>query len=144
MQRLQKSATREEALAQQQAGDVFRQKAAAPVAAPEPERVTMDLGEEVIPLARVDPSDPRFSYRKVDEGYEVTRTDLPERAPSIARPGTRAYRSIEGVLAGREPLAPPAPPPVAPAPAVEAPAGEAEAAPKRYVYDAATGKMVLK
>jgi hypothetical protein len=47
-------------------------------------------------------------------------------------------------LPGREPLPPPAPPPVAPAPAVEAPAGEAEAAPKRYVYDAATGKMVLK
>jgi hypothetical protein len=136
MQRLQKSATQEQAVAQQQA--------AAPVAAPQPERVTMDLGEEVIPLAQVDPSDPRFSYRKVDEGFEVTRTDLPEQAPSIARPGTRAYRSIEGVLAGREPLPPPAPPPVAPAPAVEAPAGEAEAAPKkvRYKWDPVQQTMV--
>lgn len=136
MQRLQKSATQEQAVAQQQA--------AAPVAAPQPERVTMDLGEEVIPLAQVDPSDPRFSYRKVDEGFEVTRTDLPERAPSLARPGTRAYRSIEGVLAGREPLAPPAPPPVAPVPAVQAPAGEAEAAPKkvRYKWDPVQQTMV--
>jgi hypothetical protein len=104
----------------------------------------MELGEEVVPLAQVDPSDPRYSYRKVDEGYEVTRTDLPERAPSIARPGTRAFRSIEGVLAGREPLAQaaPAPAPAAPAPTVEAPAGEAEAPPKRYVYDPATGQFV--
>ncbi len=145
MQRLQKSATPEQALMQQWAGDVFRQKAAAPVAAPQPEeRVSMELGEEVVPLAQVDPSDPRYSYRKVDEGYEVTRTDLPERAPSIARPGTRAFRSIEGVLAGREPLAQaaPAPAPAAPAPTVEAPAGEAEAPPKRYVYDPATGQFV--
>ena len=119
----------------------------------------IDLGTERLEPKQVDPSDPRFEYRRTDEGFEVTRTDMPNMAPRTARTGTRAFQSIEGVLAGRAPLPPaqpaqPAPAPPAPAPAervvttlpertftAAAPAGEPEPAPKRKRYNPQTQRF---
>jgi len=147
VKRLQRSATQEEAVAQQRA----LQQPLEP--APEREVTTyspVELETEAMNTV-ADPSDPRFRYRRLADGYEVTRTDMPDMQPRIARPGTRAFRSIEQVLAGGQPL-PPAPPP-APEPAQQvttlpettitaAPAGEAEPAPepapKRLKWNPAT------
>lgn len=141
VKRLQKPATREEAVAQR-----FR-----PIDLDEPEPAAPAPAPVQVATAVTDPSDPRFRYRRLDDGYEVTRTDMPDMQPRIARPGTRAFRSIEQVLAGGQPL-PPAPPP-APEPAQQvttlpettitaAPAGEAEPAPepapKRLKWNPAT------
>ena len=113
---------------------------------PAPEREVTTLPETVIRASPsvTDPSDPRFQYKRVDDGFEVTRTDMPDMQPRIARPGTRAFRSIEQVLAGGEPLPsapPPAPEPAQPV-APAAPAGEVEPAPepapKRLKWNPAT------
>ena len=80
-----------------------------------------------------DPTDPNFLYRKTDRGYAVYERGRPIR---LAAPGTTAFKSIEQVLAGGQPL-PPAPPPAPRAEpervmlepttiTAEAPAGEAE------------------
>lgn len=117
----------------------------------------IDLGTERLEPKQVDPSDPRFEYRRTDEGFEVTRTDMPDMAPRTAKTGTRAFESIEGVLAGRAPLPPaqPAPAPAAPpAPAERVvttlpeqtitaapPAGEPAPAPKRKRYNPETQRF---
>jgi hypothetical protein len=141
VKRLQKPETREEAVAQR-----FR-----PIDLDEPEPAAPAPAPVQVATAVTDPSDPRFRYRRLDDGYEVTRTDMPDMQPRIARPGTRAFRSIEQVLAGGQPL-PPAPPPT-PEPAQQvttlpettitaAPAGETEPAPepapKRLKWNPAT------
>lgn len=109
---------------------------------PKPEldmlRKVVDLDEPEPPAPAVseivqDPTDPRFLYRKTDRGYAVYEKDKPIR---LAAPGTTAFKSIEQVLAGGQPL-PPAPPPAPRARpervmlepmtiTAEAPAGEAE------------------
>jgi hypothetical protein len=149
--RLKRSETKEEAfgqlLALQEPADFPDEPAPAPAPAPAapPERT-------VFP----DPSDPRFVYRRTAEGFQVIQEG---REPYNVPAGSRAARSIEGVLAGRAPLPPqprrPAPPP-APEPdlaadilaagvptEIAAPAGEAEApAPKKRVrYNPATGRF---
>jgi len=138
--RLKRSETKEEAfgqlLALQEPADFPDEPAPAPAPAAPPERT-------VFP----DPSDPRFVYRRTAEGFQVIQEG---REPYNVPAGSRAARSIEGVLAGRAPL-PPQPrrpaPPSAPEPEpdlaadilasglpteVAAPAGEAEPpAPKK-------------
>lgn len=81
-----------------------------------------------------DPSDSRFLYRKVPEGFAVFEKGKAN--PTLAATGTRAFQSIESVLSGGQPLPLPPPAPVvaevaevaeiAPAPA--SPAGQAEPA----------------
>jgi hypothetical protein len=115
-------------------------------------RIDLDEPEPAAPApapARVseivaDPTDPNFLYRQTDRGYVVYEKG---KQPTLAAPGSRAFSSIEQVLAGGQPL-PPAPPP-APEPAQQvttlpettitaAPAGEAEPAPKRLKWNPAT------
>ncbi len=102
-----------------------------------------------------DPTDPNFLYRKTDRGYAVYEKDKPIR---LAAPGTTAFKSIEQVLAGGQPL-PPAPPPAPRAEpervvlgettiTAEAPAGEAEPpapapepAPKRLKWNPQTNQF---
>ena len=91
-----------------------------------------------------DPNDSRFSYRRVPSGFAVFEEGKAK--PTLAATGTRAFQSIESVLAGGAPLPLPTPAPVvaevaevAPA-APAAPAGEAE--PKKVlVYNPATGQF---
>lgn len=138
VKRLQKPETREEAVAQRfRPIDLDEPEPAAP--APAPARVS-----EIV----ADPTDPNFLYRQTDRGYVVYEKG---KQPTLAAPGSRAFSSIEQVLAGGQPL-PPAPPP-APEPAQQvttlpettitaAPAGEAEPAPepapKRLKWNPAT------
>ena len=148
--RLKRSETKEGAAAQRFALQAPADFTPEPVPA-EPRR-SIDLDVEI------DPSDPRFVYRRTADGFQVMQQG---REPYNVPAGSRAARSIEGVLAGREPLPPqprrPAPPP-APEPEpdlaadilaagvpteIAAPAGEAEApAPKKRVrYNPATGRF---
>jgi len=104
--RLKRAETKEEAfgqlLALQEPADFPDEPAPAPAPAAPPERT-------VFP----DPSDPRFVYRRTAEGFQVIQEG---REPYNVPAGSRAARSIEGVLAGRAPL-PPQPRRPAPAPA---------------------------
>ena len=86
----------------------------------------------VVTEAFTDPNDSRFSYRRVPSGFAVFEEGKAK--PTLAATGTRAFQSIESVLAGGAPLPLPTPAPVVTevadvAPA--APAGEAEPAPMR-------------
>jgi hypothetical protein len=148
--RLKRSETKEGAAAQRFALQAPADFTPEPVPA-EPRR-SIDLDVEI------DPSDPRFVYRRTADGFQVMQQG---REPYNVPAGSRAARSIEGVLAGREPLPPqprrPAPPPASePEPdlaadilaagvptEIAAPAGEAEApAPKKRVrYNPATGRF---
>ena len=120
-------------------------------------RVDLDAPEPPAPAVSEivqDPTDPRFLYRKTDRGYAVYEKDKPIR---LAAPGTTAFKSIEQVLAGGQPL-PPAPPPApratpervvttlpettitaaAPAGEAEPPAPAPEPAPKRLTWNPQT------
>ena len=68
-----------------------------------------------------DPSDNRFLYRKVPEGFAVFEKGKAN--PTLAATGTRAFQSIESVLSGGAPLRRPTATPAAPA----APAAPARA-----------------
>lgn len=68
---------------------------------------------QAAPITRVDPSDPRFQYEETPEGFRVFREG---KETGLARPDTRAFRSIQGVLAGRAPLPRQAPQPAPTAP----------------------------
>jgi hypothetical protein len=121
-----------------------------------PEPVPAEPRRSIDLDVQVDPSDPRFVYRRTAEGFQVIQEG---REPYNVPAGSRAARSIEGVLAGRAPL-PPQPRRRAPAPEPEpdlaadilaaglpteiaAPAGEAEPpAPKKRVrFNPATGRF---
>ena len=92
------------------------------VPGPEQEIVFKDSGPITVEEAEgrfQDPNAPRLSYRRTDGGIEVFR-DGTYRA--TAQPGTDAFRSIESVMGGGDPLPQPAPAAPAPAAAAAAPA----------------------
>jgi hypothetical protein len=140
--RLKRSETKEGAAAQRFALQAPADFTPEPVPA-EPRR-SIDLDVEI------DPSDPRFVYRRTADGFQVMQQG---REPYNVPAGSRAARSIEGVLAGREPLPPqprrPAPPPASePEPDLAAdilaagvPEAEAPAPKKRVRYNPATGRF---
>ena len=69
--------------------------------APEPD-VTLTGGSLDPRLgAQVDPSDPRYAYKKVANGYLIFQDG---RYTGEAAPGSRAFQSIEQVLDGGKPL----------------------------------------
>lgn len=142
LKRLKPSETQEQAVAQR-----FRT-----IDLDEPEPTPAPAPAPAVSEIVQDPTDPNFLYRKTDRGYAVYEKDKPIR---LAAPGTTAFRSIEQVLAGGQPL-PPAPPPAPRARpervvlgettiTAEAPAGEAEPpapapepAPKRLKWNPQT------
>ena len=142
LKRLKPSETQEQAVAQR-----FRT-----IDLDEPEPTPAPAPAPAVSEIVQDPTDPNFLYRKTDRGYAVYEKDKPIR---LAAPGTTAFKSIEQVLAGGQPL-PPAPPPAPRAEpervvlgettiTAEAPAGEAEPpapapepAPKRLKWNPQT------
>ena len=142
LKRLKPSETQEQAVAQR-----FRT-----IDLDEPEPTPAPAPAPAVSEIVQDPTDPNFLYRKTDRGYAVYEKGKPIR---LAAPGTTAFKSIEQVLAGGQPL-PPAPPPAPRAEpervvlgettiTAEAPAGEAEPpapapepAPKRLKWNPQT------
>jgi hypothetical protein len=99
-------------------------------------RIDLDEPEPAAPApapARVseivaDPTDPNFLYRQTDRGYVVYEKG---KQPTLAAPGSRAFSSIEQVLAGGQPLPPARQVTTLPETTITAaPAGEAEPAPE--------------